>query len=315
MERIQNWPCPVTKKQVKSYLGLISYYQKFIKDFSTVAAPLYNLTSSRLPNHVRWTNEAERAFQTLKQALCEEPVLVSPDFDKPFVLQTDASGTGIGAVLAQIIEGDEHPITYISRKLLKHERNYSTVEKECLAIKWAIHHLRYYLWGRKFVLVTDHAPLKWMATSKDKNARVTRWFLDLQNYNFTVEHRPGKAIQNADAMSRMFEEEEAEAPDPGGELRGGKCGVSLWARPDRRPPRGKWRPLTLGRVIEGRYIPRYLLNQSEMMTAVSAYASDDTCALISRGLKLRPTCPVRGSYSWVRDASSGGKLHTHSTVS
>lgn len=98
--------------------------------------------------------------------------------------------------------------------------DYSTVEKECLAIKWAIHHLRYYLWGREFLLVTDHAPLKWMATNKDKNARVTRWFLDLQDYRFTVEHRLGKAIQNADALSRMYEEE-ADAPKPDRELGGG----------------------------------------------------------------------------------------------
>ena len=265
VERIRSWPRPNTKKQVKSFLGLVSYYQKFINNFSTV-----DLTSNRLPHHMRWTKEAETAFQTLKQALCEEPVLVSPDFTRPFVLQTDASGTGLGAVLAQVIEGDEHPVTFVSRKLLKHERNYSMVEKECLAIKWAVHHLRYYLWGREFLLVTDHAPLKWMATNKDKNARVTRWFLDLQDYRFTVEHHRG-------TLSRMYEDE-TEAPDPGGELRGGKCGVSLWAGPEQRLSRGKrcvlaevqpFRRMALGRVIEGRYIPTYLLNQPEVMTAVS----------------------------------------------
>ena len=112
VEKIQSWPQPTTKKQVKSFLGLVSYYQKFINNFATIAAPRHDLTSKRLPHHVRWTREAEQAFQMLKRALCEEPLLVSPDFTRPFVLQTDASGSGIRAVLAQVIEGDEHPITY-----------------------------------------------------------------------------------------------------------------------------------------------------------------------------------------------------------
>ena len=97
---------------------------------------------------------------------------------------------------------EEHPVTYISRKLLPNERNYSTVEKEALAIKWALDKLRYYLLGREFTLVTDHAPLKWMAGAKDTNARVTRWFLALQDYRFQVDHRPGREHANADALSR-----------------------------------------------------------------------------------------------------------------
>ena len=143
------------------------------------------------------------------------PVLIAPDFNMPFSLHTDASGTGLGAVLAQMIDGEEHPVTYISRKLLPHEKNYATVEKECLAIKWAVHHLRYFLWGRSFTLVTDHAPLKWMANNKDKNSRVTRWFLDLQSYRFTVEHRPGKLMKHADALSRMYEDAGHDVPPPG----------------------------------------------------------------------------------------------------
>ncbi|XP_072772650.1 uncharacterized protein [Nerophis lumbriciformis] len=278
VERIREWPRPLTKKQVKSFIGLVSYYQKFIKNFSTIATPLYELTRNKLPHHVTWTAEAETAFKMLKKALCEEPVLKAPDFSQPFILHTDASGTGIGAVLAQLVDGEEHPVTFISRKLQSHERNYATVEKECLAVKWAIHHLRYYLWGRTFTLVTDHAPLKWMSTNKDRNDRVTRWFLELQNYHFTVEYRPGKAIPHADAMSRLYEEDK-EAPGPTGELRGGICGVSLKHRltgrhltgeePGNggRVEQGRQRP-SLGRIIEGRYIPLYLLNQPEVPPAV-----------------------------------------------
>ena len=159
--------------------------------------------------------------------------------------------------------------------MLKHERNYATVEKECLAIKWAIHHLRYYLWGRQFTLVTDHAPLKWMSTSKDQNARVTRWFLELQNYKFTVEHRPGKAIPHADALSRQYEEAVTSPPGEADDSqRGGVCGISLeynkqmtgkhaprateWQKRESAPP-----AQAHGRVIEGRYIPQYLLNQTD----------------------------------------------------
>ena len=105
-------------------------------------------------------------------------------------------------MLSQVRSREEHPITYISRKLRPNERNYSTVEKEALAIKWSLDKLRYYLLGREFTLVTDHAPLKWMASAKDSNARVTRWFLALQDFRFKVDHRPGKEHANADALSR-----------------------------------------------------------------------------------------------------------------
>ena len=138
---------------------------------------------------------------------------------------------GLGAVLSQVRAREEHPVTYISRKLLPNERNYSTVEKEALAIKWTLDKLRYYLLGREFTLVTDHAPLKWMAGAKDTNARVTRWFLALQDYRFQVDHRPGREHANADALSRRD--------------------ACLWAVRD-NPRRNRWRsvatrPQPLGR--------------------------------------------------------------------
>ena len=270
VERIQDWPRPVTKKQTKAFLGLLSYYSKFINSFSTIAAPLYDLTRQRGPQHVTWTAEAEAAFEELKRALCEEPVLIAPNFNNLFLVHTDASGVGLGAVLSQVVDGHEHPVTYISRKLLKHELNYSTVEKEALAVKWAIHHLKYYLWGRRFTLFTDHAPLKWMAKNKDRNDRVTRWFLELQDFTFDVEHKPGKKMAHADALSRRHEDEMEVSPSSE-TLRGGVCGVSIRHRPGKRvsgqterltgrvKPRGP-RP-SLGCVFEGRYVPRQVLDQ------------------------------------------------------
>ena len=191
-----------------------------------------------------WTPEVERAFLALKDALCSDAVLVTPDFSLPLVVQTDASETGVGAVLSQLREGEEHPITFISRKLLPREKNYSTVEKECLAIKWAVDKLKYYLLGRQFTLVTDHAPLVWMARNKDTNARVTRWFLALQPYEYSVTHRPGAAHGNADALSRWDALSCWTAPPTGSELRGGVCGAR----------RVKVRGRVCGQVVDGVYV-------------------------------------------------------------
>ncbi len=138
----------------------------------------------------------------MKAALTSEPVLRAPDFNSSFLVQTDASDTGVGAVLSQVQDGEEHPVVYISRKLSTTEQRYAAVEKEALAVKWAVLELKYYLLGRKFTLITDHAPLQWMARAKDTNARVTRWFLALQDFHFDVRHRAGTAYANADGLSR-----------------------------------------------------------------------------------------------------------------
>jgi hypothetical protein len=183
---------------------LAGYYRCFIPNFSSLAAPLTDLTRKGQPDHVPWEPKEEEAFRRIQQALTEKPVLRAPDFSCPFLLQTDASETGLGAVLSQIQEGEEHPVLYISRKLTPAERNYATVEREALAIKWAVLELRYYLLGRKFTLYTDHAPLQWMARAKDTNARVTRWFLALQDFCFEVRHRAGAQNANADGLSRFW---------------------------------------------------------------------------------------------------------------
>jgi len=129
--------------------------------------------------------------------------LRSPDFDKQFLVQTDASERGVGAVLAQFDDqGEEHPVAFFSRKLLPRETHYSTVEKECLAIKLGVQAFRVYLLGRSFVVETDHRCLEWLDRVKYDNARLTRWSLCLQPYHFTVRHRAGVTNGNADALSR-----------------------------------------------------------------------------------------------------------------
>jgi phospholipid-translocating ATPase len=158
---VRNFPVPTTKKQVRGFLGLTGYYRKFILNYATVAAPLTDLTKKRLPDKVNWTPECGVAFETLKGALCESPVLMNPDFAKQFILQTDASNRGVGAVLSQLDDdGKDRPIAYFSRKLLPSEERYSTVEQ--LAIKLGVEAFKVYLIGRSFVIQTDHRSLTCM---------------------------------------------------------------------------------------------------------------------------------------------------------
>ena len=203
IEAVESFPVPRTKKQVHSFLGLTGYYRKFIPDYAAIATPLTDLTRKTAPTRVVWSADCDTAFKELKGLLCSCPVLKSPDFDKPFVLQTDASDRGVGAVLSQLDdEGAEHPVAYFSRKLLPREERYSTVEKECLAIKLGVQIFRVYLLGRPFTIQMDHRSLAWLDRVKENNSRLTRWSLALQSYNFEVQYRAGKMNQNADALSR-----------------------------------------------------------------------------------------------------------------
>ncbi|XP_076844741.1 uncharacterized protein LOC143489530 [Brachyhypopomus gauderio] len=202
VEAVRRTPVPTTKRRVRSFLGLVGWYRRFIPDFSNRAAPLTNLTKKDKPQKVKWTEECDVAFNDLKQCLCAEPVLCSPDFEKQFVVQTDASGHGLGAVLLQGDADARRPILFISRKLFPREMNYSTVEKEALAVKWALDSLKYYLMGSDFILETDHRALQWMQRMKDTNARITRWYLSLQPFKFQVRYRKGTQNVPADFLSR-----------------------------------------------------------------------------------------------------------------
>ncbi|XP_064463126.1 uncharacterized protein LOC135374051 [Ornithodoros turicata] len=203
LQRIQDAPRPKTKKQVRSFLGLAGYYRDFMANYAAVAAPLTDLTKKRAANVVVWTETHQTAFDALKRALSEPPILRAPDFSKPFVLRTDASDVGLGAVLLQEGETGLHPIEYASRKLCPREQAYSAIEKECLAIVWAIKRFHVFLYGTHFVLQTDHQPLRYLNEAKFINMRVLRWALTLQEYDFRVEHIRGQENVGADYMSRL----------------------------------------------------------------------------------------------------------------
>ncbi|XP_078239960.1 uncharacterized protein LOC144586112 [Pogona vitticeps] len=207
IEAVRDWPRPNTKKKVKSFLGLVGYYRKFIPRFSEIAAPLTDLTRKKADDRIPWTSDCEEAFQRLKQALINYPVLRAPDFDREFIIYTDASNSGVGAVLCQEDEnGDQHPVSYLSRKLQKGERHLATVEKECLAIVYAIQKAKPYIWGRHFILCIDHSPLQWLKTMKTHNSKLMRWALNLQDYDFEVKVVRGSVNCVADALSRRPEE-------------------------------------------------------------------------------------------------------------
>ena len=204
VEAVQQFPTPGSKTDVRAFLGLTGYYRKFIPGYATVSSVLSDLTRKSAPNKVVWTPQCEKAFVELKRLLCSAPVLKAPDFSRLFILQTDASDRGIGAVLSQTDKNeDDHPVAYFSKKLLPREQRYSTVEKECLAIKLATHAFRVYLLGRKFIIQTDHRALEWLDRLKENNARLTRWSLSLQPYHFVVNYRSGSKNGNADALSRI----------------------------------------------------------------------------------------------------------------
>ena len=208
VENIQNYPVPTNKKAVRAYLGLTGYYRRFIPNYADVAQPLTDLTKKKLPDRVNWTEECQQAFESLRNALSTRPVMRNPDFGREFILQTDASKYGVGAVLSQLDDQQhEHAIAYFSKKLLPREQRYSTVEKECLAVKLGVQAFSVYLLGRPFIIQTDHRALQWMDKFKETNSRLTRWSLFLQAYQFRVVHRNGKANANADALSRMDYEE------------------------------------------------------------------------------------------------------------
>ncbi|GFR87570.1 polyprotein [Elysia marginata] len=200
---IINCERPTTKKQVRSFLGLAGYYRKFMPNYSSIAAPLSDITKTSKGQKFIWEQVQENAFKGIKKMLSSTPVLSMPDWKKEFIVQTDASCAGIGACLLQEHNGIRHVVMYISRKLKPAETRYSTIERECLAIVYALSKLEPYLYGRHFVIESDHAPLTWIRVTQQLNSRVTRWALALQPFDFRVENIKGRDAIWADALSRL----------------------------------------------------------------------------------------------------------------
>lgn len=208
---------PKTVKQVQAFLGLTSYYRRFIKNYANIASPLINLTRKGVP--FLWTIECETAFETLKMYLTsEEHVLALPQFDREFRIEADASKFGLGGVLSQSKDNKKdkngkitksfRPIAYFSKHLSKTESNYSASERELLAIVLSVEHFKQYLYGRHFTILTDHEPLKFLTVTDVPAPRLARLLRRLNIYNYTIEYRAGKQNGNADALSRMMPDDD-----------------------------------------------------------------------------------------------------------
>ena len=201
IKKVLTYPVPTNLKQLRGFVGLSSYYRKFVEKFAQIAKPLTELTKKEV--NWTWQSEHQQAFDTLKNKLVNPPILQYPRYDIPFTLFTDASDNCIGAVLSQTLDGRERVVAYGSRCLNDAELNYSTSEKECLAIVYFLGEYRHYLLGRKFTIETDHAPLSFLNRDREPKGRLGRWALDLAEFDYVIKYRPGKININADAMSRM----------------------------------------------------------------------------------------------------------------
>ena len=200
IDAVRKWAVPRTVQEVQRFLGLVGYYRKFVSNFAATAKPLYRLTERG--REFIWTTECEAAFLKLKSRLVSAPILAFPDFTKMFILDTDASQSGVGAVLSQLHDGQERVVAYASRVLSKAERQYSVTRKELLAVVTFVKHFRHYLLGRHFVVRTDHSSLQWLYNFKEPEGQTARWLESLQEFDFEVIHRSGRNHSNADALSR-----------------------------------------------------------------------------------------------------------------
>ena len=220
---IKEYERPRTLQQLQAFLGVTGYYRKFIQNYTRVAKPLLDLTATKELEYkplkrngqvnnklveIEWSDEATDSFEKLKQVMCGETILVMPNFKIEFSLATDACNYGIGAVLCQDHDNSLKPVAYYSKNLSKSQRNYSTSEKELLAIVNAVEHFHVYLYGTHFIVYSDHKPLAWLIKKENPAAILARWLIRLSKYSFTIKYKKGKANADADGLSRMPDPEE-----------------------------------------------------------------------------------------------------------
>jgi hypothetical protein len=205
VEAVQNYPAPKTRKQLQRFLGMVGFYMRFCKNFAHVAAALTDLLSPK--RSYKWTGVSEASFQSVKRLMMEAPVLITPRYDQEFQLAIDASERGVGGVVFQKDKnGVDHPVGYFSKKFKTYQRNYSTVEKETLALILGLEHFEVYLRYPRYPVqvYTDHNPLVFLSRMKNKNRRLMRWSLIAQEYNLIIHHIKGRDNVIPDALSRIF---------------------------------------------------------------------------------------------------------------
>ncbi len=209
VQAIRDFPDPLTRTAVQRFLGMVGYYRDFVEGFAKRTAHLRKMTLDTHPH--RWSAlpaEAKAEMEWLKEEMASDRVVLQhPDWDAPFIVQTDACADGLGAVLAQRVVSPvtgklvERPVRYASRAIQTPESKWTTREQELLGVIWACEKWHNYLWGREFQIQTDHANLKWLETSAPTKGRLSRWACRLGEFNYTLSHKPGKDNQPPDALS------------------------------------------------------------------------------------------------------------------
>ena len=201
IQAVKDWPTPVNLRELRGFIGLCSYYRKFVRNFAGTAQPLHALTKKNA--RWVWSLECQAAFEESKEKLTSAPVMTLPQDEGTYILDTDASKYHIGAVLSIVTDGTERVVCYGSRLYSKAEMNYCITRRELLAIVYFTKLYKQYLLGRKFVIRTDHAALLWLRKTPDPIGQQSRWLEQLEALDFTIEHRLGTKHSNADAMSRL----------------------------------------------------------------------------------------------------------------
>lgn len=219
VDAVLQWPQPRTVKDLQRFLGFANFYRRFIRGFSAVAAPLTSLLKGAT-KVLRWTAEASSAFERLKSRFSQSPILRHPDPNSQFIVEVDASNTGVGAILSQRHGSPPkmHPCAYFSRKLTGPEQNYDVGDRELLAMKEAFAEWRHWLEGssQPFLVLTDHKNLEYIKTAKRLNARQAWWSLFFSRFNFQITYRPGSKNGKADDLSRLHEKDQADSSEPEG---------------------------------------------------------------------------------------------------
>jgi len=216
IDAVLRFPEPKTVTNVRSFLGLTGYYRKYIRRYSRLASPLFELTKKDVA--FVWNQDCQRAFDDLKRALMEAPILVRPDFKEPFCLDVDWSTKGVGAILSQREGRFKKVVVYASKGLTVAQRKFHPMEGECYALIRGIMHFKQYLHQTHFTLRTDHKPLEWLATDLDAHGRRGRWIDMLQDFSFKIVHRPRLKHANAHALSRNPVGQAADNDDFSGEI-------------------------------------------------------------------------------------------------